>query len=89
MTELKNKTAVITGSGGGIGRAIAGKLAAEGMNIVLFGGNDLEKLEETRKAVEKFSKCLVLPGNLTDLAFLSEKIIEDRKSTRLNSSHAT
>ena len=76
MAELKNKTAVITGSGGGIGRAIAGKLAAEGMNIVLFGGNDLEKLEETRKAVEKFSRCLVLPGNLTDLAFLSEKIIE-------------
>ncbi len=76
MSELKNKTAVITGSGGGIGRAVAGKLAAEGMNIVLFGGNDLEKLEETRKAVEKFSAYLVLPGNLTDLAFLSGKIAE-------------
>ena len=27
MTELKNRTAVITGGGGGIGRAVAGKLA--------------------------------------------------------------
>ena len=46
------------------------------MNIVLLGGNNIEKLEETRKTVEKFSKCLVLPGNLTDLAFLSEKITQ-------------
>lgn len=76
MTELKNRTAVITGGGGGIGRAVAGKLAEAGMNIVLLGGNNLEKLEETRKAAEKFSKCLVLPGNLTNLAFLSEKITQ-------------
>ena len=79
MSELKNKTAVITGGGGGIGRAVAGKLAGAGMNIVLLGGNNIEKLEETRKEAEQFSKCLVLPGNLTDLDFLSEKITEAAK----------
>ena len=76
MSELKNKTAIITGGGGGIGRAVAGKLAGAGMNIVLLGGNNIEKLEATRREVEKFSKCLVLPGNLTDMDFLARSVAQ-------------
>ena len=74
ISELKNKVAVITGGGGGIGRAVAAVLAEAGMKIVLLGGNNIEKLEESRKAVEKFSKCLVLPGNLTDMDFLARSV---------------
>ena len=37
--ELKNLTALITGAGGGIGRAISIALAKEGVNLILFGGN--------------------------------------------------
>ena len=33
--DLKNKTAIITGAGAGIGRAVAIRFAQEGMNIVL------------------------------------------------------
>lgn len=44
MREFKNKTAVITGAGSGIGYAIANKLAMEGMNLVL-ADIDLERLE--------------------------------------------
>lgn len=71
---LENAVVVLTGAGGGIGRAIAVKLAAAGMKLVLLGGNNLEKLEITRQEVEKFSSCLVLPGDLTDTAFLSDAV---------------
>ena len=74
MSELKNKTAVITGGGGGIGRAIAGKLAQAEMKIVLLGGNNQDKLEITRNFVKKHSACLAIPGDLTDLEFLSQGI---------------
>ena len=63
--NLAGMTAVVTGAGGGIGGATAARLAKEGMNVVLFGGNRLEKLEATRAEVEKHGKCLVLPGDLT------------------------
>ena len=69
--NLDNKTLLLTGAGGGIGRAIAVRLAKEGMNIILFGGNNLEKLNETREAVEVFSSCLMLPGDLTDIDFMT------------------
>jgi len=72
--ELKGKVALLTGAGGGIGRATAEKLAQLGMKLVLFGGNNLEKLEDTRKLVEKYSAACALPGNLTDLDFLGSGV---------------
>lgn len=46
MTELKNKTAVVTGGGSGVGRAICKALAAKGMNIAALDLN-LSGAEET------------------------------------------
>ncbi len=34
--RLKNKTAIVTGGGGAIGRAVSFKLAGEGAGIALF-----------------------------------------------------
>ena len=65
--DLTGKIAVVTGAGGGIGRATAVRLAQEKMKIVLFGGNNLAKLDETRRLVEQQTECLAVPGNLTDL----------------------
>ena len=79
MTELKNKIAVITGGGGGIGSAVAQKLAGNGMKIALLGGNNIEKLNRTADGVKKYSDCLVLPGDLTDmelLYFISEALLD-------------
>ena len=72
--KLKNKTAIITGAGGGIGRAVAVKLARSGMNIILFGGNNAEKLQTTAAMVEEHSNALIIQGNLTNLEFLSSAI---------------
>lgn len=69
--DLHGKVAVLTGAGGGIGRATAEKLAQLGMKLVLLGGKNSEKLEETRKLAEKHSAAVAIPGNLTDLDFLA------------------
>lgn len=70
-TDLKHKVLLLTGGGGGIGRAIARRCAGFGMKIILLGGNNEEKLNETKNIVEKYSSCVIFPGNLTDPAFLS------------------
>ena len=77
--SLKDRIAFITGAGGGIGRQTAIALAKEGVNIVLFGGNNLEKLNESASLVQKEGvKTWVFAGNLTDdktLAELFEKAV--------------
>ncbi|MBE6885976.1 MAG: SDR family oxidoreductase [Ruminococcaceae bacterium] len=64
--------AVLTGAGGGIGRATALKLAQQGIRLILLGGNNVEKLEETRKLVQELTEVFCLPGDLTDLSFLAD-----------------
>lgn len=70
---------IITGAGGGIGKAVAAKLAECKMKIVLLGGNNIAKLEETAKIVSEHTDCLMLAGNLTSPEFIAqsvEKVIE-------------
>ncbi|HPF16093.1 MAG TPA: SDR family NAD(P)-dependent oxidoreductase [Thermotogota bacterium] len=52
MKNLKNKTAVITGAGSGIGLSIAGQCAEEGMNLVLV---DIEE-KALNQAFQTLSK---------------------------------
>lgn len=49
LNDLKNKTAIITGAGKGIGRAIATALAKEGVQLGLMArtSSDLESLKES------------------------------------------
>ena len=70
MDLLKDKVVLLTGAGGGIGRAIAEKLAQCGMKIILFGGNNVEKLKQTQEIVEKYAACLAIPGDLTNPDFI-------------------
>ena len=64
---LKDKIVLITGASGGIGREIAISLAKEGAQIVLFGGTNLDKLEQTKELIKPYGKVLkILSGDLTN-----------------------
>ncbi len=78
--ELKGKTAIITGSGRGLGKAIALKLAQLGANIVL---NDIEASVAVDETAIEFKKSgynvLVTKGdvrNLAEIESMVEKTIE-------------
>ncbi len=69
MIELKGKTALVTGAGSGIGRAIAMELAAQGCNLVL-SGRKMPSLEETAAACPGV-KTLIIPADMEDYASLA------------------
>ena len=63
---LEGKTAVVTGAGRGIGRAIALAFAGEGANIALAARSEVE-LEETRcLAAETGSRVIAVRCDVTD-----------------------
>jgi len=68
MFKLHNKTALITGSTGGIGSAIAKTLYQQGAKIII-SGTKLEKLQELAKEIAKEDahKISCIPCNLADL----------------------
>ncbi|MGH9875109.1 MAG: SDR family NAD(P)-dependent oxidoreductase [Pyrinomonadaceae bacterium] len=69
MGKLDGKIALISGSGRGIGRAIALKLASEGARVVI---NDLdaEPAEETVTAIKATgAEAVVCVGNVTEQSF--------------------
>ena len=65
MKLLEGKTAVITGSGRGIGKAIAMKFASLGADIVINDIPQSEYAEETCKEIKKLGvKSIVVKGDV-------------------------
>jgi NAD(P)-dependent dehydrogenase (short-subunit alcohol dehydrogenase family) len=77
MTEAKNKIAVVTGAGTGVGRAASLALMNAGFTVVL-AGRRLDKLEETQK-LGGSGKSLAVPSDMTDpgsIAALFAKVMD-------------
>jgi NAD(P)-dependent dehydrogenase (short-subunit alcohol dehydrogenase family) len=78
MTEVKNKIALVTGAGTGVGRAASLALIAAGFTVVL-AGRRIEMLQETSKLGEKIGNSLAVSADMADpgsIAALFAKVME-------------
>ncbi|MGO4905969.1 3-ketoacyl-ACP reductase [Flavobacterium sp. W20_MBD1_R3] len=67
MTDLKNKNALITGAGKGIGKAIALALAKEGVNVILVARTQ-EEIESVAAKVRSLRvKALAITADVADI----------------------
>lgn len=74
MEKLTGKTALITGAGKGIGRAIAIALAKEGVNVGLLA-RTASQLEEVAEEVQSLGvKAAVAPADVTDMNSVNEAV---------------
>jgi len=67
MTNLKNKNALITGAGKGIGKAIAIALAKEGVNVILLSRTQEEINNVAAKARSLRVKALAITTDVADI----------------------
>ena len=67
MLELQGKSALITGSGRGIGQAIALAYAREGANLSLAARTASELEETARECRKAGSEVLITPTDVTDI----------------------
>lgn len=78
--KLKNRIAIVTGASGGIGRAIAVRLAAEGATVACNYCSSRDKAEAVVKDIQaKGGSALACQGdvkNLADMEKMAQDIIE-------------
>ena len=75
MIDLTNKTAIVTGAGRGIGKAIALKLASFGASIVVNDIPSSADADETAKEIEAMGRgALVYKGDVRNFDDVSEMV---------------
>jgi 3-hydroxybutyrate dehydrogenase len=82
MTDLKGKTAAVTGSTSGIGLAYARTMAKAGANIVINGMGNAADIEKERASIEaEFKvKCVYSPADMTKPAEIAEFVALGEKT---------
>ena len=77
--NLKNRTAIVTGAGKGLGRACAIALAEAGANLIIISRTKKD-LDEVSKVIKKFkSKCKSYVCDLTNYNKIKNIINEQKK----------
>ena len=74
MTDLKNKNALITGAGKGIGKAIALALAKEGVNVILISRTQTDIDQLADEASNLGVKSLALAADVSDMNSINSAV---------------
>ena len=75
---MEHQTALITGAGSGMGRAIAVDLAAAGVRVALVG-RDAAKLDETRGLLGTAAeRALLCPCDVAERTAVAYRAVLDR-----------
>ncbi|EUC46225.1 hypothetical protein COCMIDRAFT_25765 [Bipolaris oryzae ATCC 44560] len=70
------KTVVVTGGGQGLGKAIALAFANAGADIAIIGRSQQPLLATASEIEAKGRKCIAIPGDVTDSAFVNRAVAE-------------
>lgn len=74
MQNLKEKNALITGAGKGIGKAVALALAAEGVNVALLARTKTD-LEQVAKEIEPYGvKTIIVTADIADIESVNQAV---------------
>ena len=74
MQNLKQKNALITGAGKGIGKAVAIALAAEGVNVALLARTKTD-LEQVAKEIEPYGvKTVIVTADIADIESVNQAV---------------
>ncbi|GAB4074211.1 SDR family oxidoreductase [Barrientosiimonas marina] len=79
MAKLTGKTALVTGAGSGLGRAIAITFAREDATVILNGRRE-QKLQEVADEIGN-DKTIVAPADVTDAAQIQDLVNQIEKTT--------
>jgi 3-oxoacyl-[acyl-carrier protein] reductase len=74
MTDLKNKNALITGAGKGIGKAIAIALAKEGVNVILISRTQADVDQLAVETSNLGVKSLALSADVSDINSINKAV---------------
>ncbi|MCC9066694.1 3-ketoacyl-ACP reductase [Flavobacterium piscisymbiosum] len=74
MTDLKNKNALITGAGKGIGKAIAVALAKEGVNVILVSRTQADVDQLAAETAALGVKSLALSADVSDINSINSAV---------------
>ncbi|KIO53208.1 3-ketoacyl-ACP reductase [Flavobacterium hibernum] len=74
MTDLKNKNALITGAGKGIGKAIAIALAKEGVNVILVSRTQADVDQLANQTNNLGVKSLALSADVSDMNSINSAV---------------
>lgn len=74
MQNLKEKNALITGAGKGIGKAVAIALAAEGVNVALLARTKTD-LEQVAKEIEPYGvKTVIVTADIANIESVNQAV---------------